>query len=135
MQENNTTNLPILDDIIKPGDADKVVHQPSGKLQSSILSDDKTSLPSSTDKYAETDLHTEIDEPADIPELFSEDEPIQQEVYAEAGQSQQSPIDLPDIDTLTAEILDNMMLEMEQILRKRIQQTLKKHLSGEAKSG
>jgi hypothetical protein len=30
---DNHTNLPILDDIIKPGDTDKAVHQPASKVQ------------------------------------------------------------------------------------------------------
>ncbi len=160
MPEKNTTNLPILDDIIKPGNSDKAVHQPSSKVQSSMRSDDETSQPSSTGIYAETRSHTAIDEPAGIPELFTEDqpdkdaivqmesslptdtneefpiddEPIQQDAPAGAGQAQQSPIDLPDIDTLTEEILGSMMLEMEQLLREKIQQTLKKHLSAETGS-
>ena len=119
MPDDNTTNLPILDDIIKPGNTDKAEHRPPSKAQSSIRRDDETSEPSSTSVYAETDSDTAVDEP------------VHENVRGEAGQAQQSPMDLPDIDTLTEEILGSMMPEMEQLLREKIQQALVKKFSGE----
>ena len=119
MPDDNTTNLPILDDIIKPGATDKAEHRPPSKAQSSIWRDDETREPSSTSVYAETDSDTAVDEP------------VHENVHGEAGEAQQSPMDLPDVDTLTEEILGSMMPEMEQVLREKIRQALVKKFSAE----
>ncbi|MGB5458079.1 MAG: hypothetical protein WBO18_19195, partial [Gammaproteobacteria bacterium] len=45
MPDKNTTHLPILDDIIVPGDADKSVQRPSSKVQSSLWGDEDSDTP------------------------------------------------------------------------------------------
>ena len=55
MPDDNITNLPILDDIITPGDADKAVQRPSRKVQSSLWDDDATEpAPAETAEKDET---------------------------------------------------------------------------------
>lgn len=155
---DNNTNLPILDDIIKPGDTEKAVHQPSSKKQSSSWSDDETNDSSTTTIYAKTNLHTASDDRSDKVELYTDnqsnievidridvspatatddrppmDESIQQGALAGVERAQPPAIDLPDIDALTEEILGNLMLEIEQVLRDKIQQTLSKHFPGGAR--
>ena len=153
---DNHTNLPILDDIIKPGNADKAVHQPASKVQSSLLPDGETNGPSTTRADAETSALPATDDRPDTIELFTDnqsaidaidrtqvplvtetddelaiDESVLDEVYAESDETRASAIDLPDLDALTEEILGNMMLDIEQLLRDKIRQTLSRHFSGE----
>jgi len=157
---DNNTNLPILDDIIKPGNADKAVHQPSSKVQSSLLSNDETNDSSTSRIYARTNPHTASDDRPDTIELYTDnqsdidvtdrmqvspapstdnerpvDEPIQQGGLAGTEQARPPAIDFPDFDALTEEILANVMLEMEQVLRDKIQQTLRKHFPAETRPG
>ena len=139
MPDDNTTNLPILDDIIKPGNTDKATHLPSNKMQNSMRPDDGTGESSSADHVTETDSDPAVDEHATIPELSTDinketpmyNEQIQQDAPVETAEARQPSIDLPDIDTLTEEILGSMMFEMEQMLREKIRQTLKKKFSGD----
>jgi len=128
---DNNTNLPILDDIIKPGKADKAVHQPSSKVQSSLWSDNETSDLSTTDIDAIDGM--EVPPATDADDAFAMDEPVQDEVYAGTDETRASAINSPDLEALTEEILGNMMLEMEQLLRDKIRQTLSRHFSGEAR--
>jgi len=155
---NNNTNLPILDDIIKPGHADKAVHQPSSKVQSSLLSDDVANDSSTSRNNAKTGTHAAsnnrpdavaltIDDQSDIevidrtpvsPATASDnvrpvDAPIQQGVPASAEQARPPAIGSPDFDALTEEILASMMPEMEQVLRDKIQQTLKTYFPGKTR--
>jgi len=153
MPDDNTSNLPILDDIIKPGNTDKAVHQPSSKVQNSLLSDDASDDSSTTHIHAESDSHIADNDPADTIELFSDessiddisldevslatasaDEPPIEETLHEANhekaaETQKSRIDRADLDAITEEILDNTMLGLEQVLRDNIRQTLKRHFT------
>ena len=156
MPDDNTSNLPILVDIIKPGSTDKAAHQPSSKLQNSFSSDDESEDSSTTNIYAESDSHIADD---DTVELFSDDQPgidnispdevalatatadelpIEATLHEvnpeEAAETQQSRIDRVDFDAITEEILDNTMLGLEQVLRKNIRQTLKKHFTAATES-
>ena len=157
--DDNTSNLPILDDVIKPGNTGKAAHQPSSKLQNSFSSDGESDDSSTTNIYAESDSHIADDDPADTVELFSDDQsgidsispdevalvtatadelPIEATLHEvnpeEAAETQQSRIDRVDFDAITEEILDNTMLGLEQVLRKNIRQTLKKHLTAATES-
>jgi hypothetical protein len=153
MPDDNTSNLPILDDIIKPGNTDKAVHQPSGKIQNSLWSDDASDDSATTHIHAESDSHSADDDPADTIELFSDetgiddirpdeisraktvaDEPPIEETLHEANheaaaESQKARIDRADFDAITEEILDNTLLGLEQVLRENIRQTLKRHFT------
>lgn len=107
------TNLPILDDIIKPGDAVKAVRQPSSKVQvhTSSIPDDETDDASMARMDAETGLATDNNDRPDSIELDTGNQ--------------------TDIDALTEEILANLMHEVEQLLRNKIRQTLRQHFPGE----
>ena len=154
------TNLPILDDIIKPGDTDKAVHQPSSKVQSSLWSGGETNTPSTARSDAETSAPPATDDRPDTNELFTDNqsaidavdqmenppdtetddelaiaEPKPDEIHAEMDKTRASAIDLPDLDALTEEILFNMVPEIEQLLRDKIRQTLNKHFSGKTGAG
>jgi hypothetical protein len=118
---DNNTNLPILDDIIKPGNSDKAVHQPASKVQSSLWSDEEGNDASITGNDAETST-------------LAMDEPVQDEAPEDAEENRAPAIELPDLDVLTEEILFNMVPEIEQLLRVRIRQTLSRHLFGETGS-
>lgn len=156
---DNNTNLPILDDIIKPGDTEKAMHQPSSNTQSSSWSDDETDDSSTTAIYAKTNLHTASDDRSDKVELYTDnqsdievidrievspatetddgppmDEVLHDEIFADVETNRASTIDLPDIDALTEEILDNLILQIEPLLRDRIQQTLSKHFPGKTRT-
>ncbi len=111
MPDDNTTNLPILDDIIKPGNTET------------------DSDPAVAEHAVIPELSTDTNE-----ELQIDDEQAQKEVPVVAAEAHQPSIDLPDIDTLTEEILGSIMFELEQVLREKIQQTLRKQLSGKTES-
>jgi len=155
---DNNTNLPILDDIIKPGKADKVVRQASSKVQKSLLSDGETNDSSIPRLYAKTNPHTASDDRPDTIELYTDnqtdidatdriqvspatatnherpvDEPVQRGVPASPEQARPPAIASPDFDALTEEILANIMLEMEQVLRDKIRHALRKHFPGETR--
>jgi hypothetical protein len=153
MPDDNTSNLPILDDIIKPGNTDKAVHQPSGKVQNSLRSDDASDDSSTTHIHAESDSHIADDDPADTIELFNDESgiddirpdevslaktvadelPIEETLHEanheEAAGTRKTRIDRADFDAITEEILDNTLLGLEQVLRDNIRQTLKRHFT------
>jgi hypothetical protein len=156
MPDDNTSNLPILDDIIKPGSTDKAVHQPSGKEQNSSWSDAASDDSSTTNIHAESDPHIADDDPDDTLGLFSNEsgiddicpdevsmatavadalpieETLHEENTEEAAVTQKSRIDRADFDAITEEILDNTLLGLEQVLRDNIRQTLKRHFTTES---
>jgi hypothetical protein len=156
---DNHTNLPILDDIIKPGKTDRAVHQPSSRVQRSLRSDDETNNASATVTDAKTSAAPAGNDRPDTVELYTEhqpaidaidqteappatatddgvltDEPPQHQALEGAEQARASVIDAPDLDALTEEILANTMPEIEQLLRDRIRQTLSRHFFAEAGS-
>ena len=114
MAEDNPTNLPILDDIIEPGDTDKAVHQPPRRIPSAIWPEEHGNDLASADP--ETDA---------VPTLTSDDLADTPEQRTEA---------LPDIDALTEEILASVRGDIEQLLRLKIRQTLEHHFSGDSES-
>ena len=127
MPDDNTSNLPILDDIIKPGSTDKAVHQPSGKIQNSSLSDDASDDSSTTYIHAKSDSHIADDDPADA--LPIEETLREENTEKAAAETRKSRIDRADFDAITEEILDNTLLGLEQVLRDNIRQTLKRHFT------
>jgi len=154
MPDDNTSNLPILDDIIKPGNTDKAVHQPSSKVQNPSWPDDASDDSSTTNIHAESGSHIVEDDPADTIELFSDESgiddirpdevstatavadtlPIEESLHEKnteetAAETRKSRIDRADFDAITEEILDNTLLGLEQVLRDNIRQTLKRHFT------
>jgi hypothetical protein len=151
MSDDNTTNLPILDDIITPGDADKAVVRPSRKQQSSLWDDESTD-PAAADNNREA-LLSEIDSQDHIIPSLAEDQ-----LSVEANDSAETPgstetddtpaleqnviSDTPagvvatsaaadhiqDIESLTDEIMAAVTPEIERIVRDKIQQALAKRL-------
>ena len=112
MTDDNSGNLPILDDIIKTGDVDKATPGSSTKDQNSVLADDDTVDPASMTVFAETVVPGSDD--TDIVDLTSDGE-------------ESTGDNLPDIEALTEEILFSMLPELEQTLRVRIRQALNNH--------
>ncbi len=156
---DKNTNLPILDDIIKPGNADKAVHQPASKVQSSLQSDGDSNKPSTTSSDAETSALPATDDLPDSIEMLEDnqsaidaidqtqiplvtetevepamDEAVLDEFNTGASETRASATNSPDLDALTEEVLGNMMLDIEQLLREKIRQTLDRHFSGKTRS-
>ena len=157
MSDKDLTNLPILDDIILPGEADKAVHNASSKVQSSLWDGGDGDTPDAplTDAQAEMDTeipevfqpsteHPVTDQP-DTDILDTVDAPPSAEVQklplADAAALSDAPAGTLneqastathelDLEALTDEILDNLMLDMEQRIREIIRQTLRRHLPG-----
>ena len=156
MPEKDTSNLPILDDIVVPGDADKAVPTPSSKVQSSLLAEDDSAetavSPSATPIASE--LVTYDNDNADntafpIAEHDDEDAvvqaivPLAAETVEELSRAPEHLVDrptlaediepasvnAPNIDALTEEILSSLMPAVEQLLSEKIRQTLKQHLA------
>ena len=115
MTEDNSGNLPILDDIIKTGDVDKAAPEPDTKVQNSALATDETVDPASMTVFAETGMPG--NDGTDIVDLTSD-------------RSGPRDDNLPDIDALTEEILFSMLPELEQTLRVKIRQALSRHFDG-----
>lgn len=156
MPEKDTSNLPTLDDIIVPGDADKAAPIASSKGQSSLLAGDDSA------KTAESLSATPItgepeaddDDNADstafpIAEHDGEDAvvnahvPLTTETVEELSHTPDPlvdrptlnadikplPVNAPNIDALTEEILNSLMPAVEHLLSEKIRQTLKQHLA------
>ena len=108
MPDQNTTNLPILDDIIRPGDSQKAVQRPSSTTQAAAPGEARPE-PSST--MAENT-------PSPPRDRHGTTEPFLEDVIASYR---------PNIDSLTEEILASVMSEMEAIIREQIRQSLRRH--------
>ena len=112
MPDKNTSHLPILDDIIKPGDTGKMVKQPSGRLQQMTGPDGQASEPAAADPAPPGSVHTPSSRQSSIAE------PVLEDVIATYR---------PNIDSLTEEVLASVMTEMEPLLREKIRECLKQH--------
>jgi hypothetical protein len=156
MPEKDTSNLPILDDIIVPGDVEKAAPTPPSKVQSSLLAGDdgaKTAVALSATPIA-SERETDDDDNADstafpIAEHDDEDAvvnahvPLATETVEELPQTPDPlvdrptpnadinplPVNAPNIDALTEEILNSLMPAVEHLLSEKIRQTLKQHLA------
>jgi hypothetical protein len=156
MSENDTSNLPILDDIIVPGDADKAVPTPSSKVQSLLLAEDDRAAPAVSLSTTATDLEVEQSNQANVNNTAS---PIAQADDHDAIATAYAPLDTeilekparatdnrvrsssfntdieaasaeaPNIDALTKDILTSLMPAVEHLLSEKIRQTLKQHLA------
>lgn len=134
MPDDNTTSPPVLDDIIKPGDVDKAANQPANAIQPSFLSEDDAIDASAASITGTSPVIADDDRLEGSPATATDsgqpmDEHVRNEVSSDAQITRAASIEMPDIDTLTEEILDNLILQIEPLLRHRIQQTLSKHLS------
>lgn len=156
MPEKDTSNLPILDDIVVPGDADKAAPKPSSEVQSASLAEadsDKTAVSQSATPIAD-ELQADDSNNADnaaYPTTDSNDEdavdqtpvPLTTEAVEVLSATSDLLIDRPtlaadiepvsvnssNIDALTNEILGSVMPAVEQILSEKIRRTLKQHLA------
>jgi hypothetical protein len=126
---DKNTNLPILDDIIKPGNTDKAAHQPATDHR-------PDSIELLTDQHSAIDAidQTQVPLVTEMDDELAVDKPVLDAVNEGKGETRAPAIDLPDIDVLTEEILDNLILQIEPLLRDRIQQTLSRHFSAKTDS-
>jgi len=152
MPDKDLTNLPILDDIIMPGDADKAVHNSSSKVQSSLLGngdsetedESLTYIQAGTVTEAPEDIQVALEHP--VEDLRNIDAVDAGDVSPSAVANVKIPSDAPvetldeqpatttpgqDIEALTEQILGNVMPDLEQRIREIIRQTLQQHLPGE----
>jgi hypothetical protein len=158
MAEDNSTNLPILDDIITPGDADKAVQRPSRKEQSSLWEDGPTDL-AAAESIAEEDLPVDLDQQVEAEALAEQapaadasdlaetqpspaadsapvlDQTVTIELPADAVAASRPHLDRETIATLTDEIIISMTPEIERILREKIRQILAHRFSGSPDHG
>ena len=111
MPDPDTPNLPILDDIIKPGNAGKAQQRPSRKPQETTPVVPRTEKPESTDTL-----------PGDTPPPHHKQPEIVEPFIEDVITSYR-----PNIDSLTEEILASIMKEMEPLIREQIRQGLKRH--------
>ena len=112
MPDDNTSHLPILDDIIKPGNTDKAANPTPGIRQKASGSDDRASEPAAAKPAPPDKLQTPADRPSKAVE------PVLEDVIATYR---------PNIDSLTEEVLASVMTELEPLLRENIRQCLKQH--------
>ena len=156
MPEKDTSNLPILDDIIVPGDAEKAAIATSNKDQSSLLTeddsaetavsrsaepianqleaDDKDRIGHTASPIAEHDdeaavVRTFTPLAADTNEAMSQTSGHLVDGVTPAAEVEPESNSAPDIDTLTDEILNGVMPAVEHLLSEKIRQILKQHLA------
>ena len=152
MPDDKVNNLPILDDIIRPGDAGKVVKQPSSKVASTFQPQPDAGtveVNTNSDTSAHAAQQPEAVKPVrgdrpdddvlhqlDITLATAFDEDIDQQPAANIALQYDAEASMEplDIDAVTAEILAAAMPEIEQLLRQRIRQTLARHLPGNDES-
>ena len=107
MPEENTTNLPILDDVIKTGQPDAAVNRSS-----------KRPPPTVWPKGRATDKHTA--QPESAPKPPADKDAADASANAPTGQQ-------PDIEAITEAILASLRDEIESLLRQKIRQALQQH--------
>ncbi|MGD8934053.1 MAG: hypothetical protein PVF35_04695 [Gammaproteobacteria bacterium] len=152
MHDNDNSNLPILDDIIIPGDTDKAVQRPPRRVQRTLW-DNEPAEPATTEPHSEENSFTDIEQPADSAEALAAEpppndtgDPADTHAWPEADSTPpveqpppagsstdsvdpaQTPITSDDIASLTDEIMACMTPEIERILREKIHQILKNRL-------
>jgi hypothetical protein len=158
MPDDNITNLPILDDIITPGDADKAVQRPSRKVQSSLWDDvtdpapaeprEEEKILADMDNHADTagsdaeeQLSLDADDLADTAASPDADDaaslvqPLNLDSPAETIDNPHTLFTSDDIASLTDEIIAGMTPEIERLLREKIRQILAHRLSANDDSG
>jgi len=153
MHDNDNSNLPILDDIITPGDADKAIQRPPRKMQGTLW-DSEPADPATAESLTEEELATDIEQHADHAETFAEEQPAintaepaetnlsidpnnvtpadqtaSAEPSADSVDALQTAVTSDDIASLTEEIMACMTPEIERILREKIRQILENRLS------
>ena len=107
MPEENTTNLPILDDIIKPGQPDATAKPPSKRPPPTVWPEGHA-----------TDRHEAQPESAPVPP--AEQDAADARAAAQTGRQ-------PDIEAITETILASARDEIESLLRQKIRQALQQH--------
>ncbi len=122
MPENNDS-LPILDDIIVPGEADKAVKDPVSKAQNSLWDNTESA------RHASVSRDDSVKEAMNLSDASIQaeggDEFLNQRLSKYAPQSGQ----LPDIEALTEKLIDDILPELEQLLRDKIRQRLQAHFT------
>ena len=151
MPDHDTSNLPILDDIIQPGDADKAVRQPSSKVQTSMVTDqqqpearaDRTTMPSAgvpagdsiptVEPFSEA-LHGDNKGLAAAPASVAATTALRADRADATGSSAAEAGDrytrssTPDLDILTEEIMLGIKPEVERLLRRSIRKALEDYI-------
>ncbi len=120
MPDDNDT-LPILDDIIVPGDVDKAVKDPVSKAQDSLWDNTDSS------RHASVSRNDSVKEAMNLADASIQaeggDEFLNQRLSKYEPQSGQ----LPDIEALTEKLIDDILPELEQLLRDKIRERLQAH--------
>jgi hypothetical protein len=88
MDDNDSSNLPILDDIITPGDADKAVQRPPRRIQGTLWDNEPAAEPAATESRSE---EPQSEEPHNEEKLFTDIE--QPASNAGTLAAEQPPID------------------------------------------
>ena len=112
MPDDNTRHLPILDDIIKPGNTEKAANRSSGRSNKAADPDEQAVKPATAGHATPGGPRTPAGGESRIVE------PVLEDVIATYR---------PNIDSLTEEVLASVMTEMEPLLREKIRQCLKRH--------
>lgn len=155
MPDKDLSNLPILDDIVVPGDAKKAVKKADSKVQNAfqLENDGETIDLSVSDVHAGTEYDKKVDEPVMLTESAADgpskqasaDQPgaspaagkTQPVVAAQGAVQRQKPqaavTRTPNIDALTEDILDRLMPCLKQLIREEIRQALQQHLQADSK--
>ena len=157
MPDKDLTNLPILDDIILPGDAGKAVPDISSRVQSSLWNNDDSDKTGAFQTDDQAGMGTEAPEDTQL----AHEQPVEDQLniqavdMADVAQPAAAPVEIPsdtltfsdlpaetsigqtavatnvqDIEALTEEIMGNLMPDLEQRIREIVRQTLQQHLPG-----
>ena len=155
MSDKDLSNLPILDDIVVPGDAKKAVKNADSKVQNAFRpeNDRETIDLSVSDVHAGIEFENKEDEPVvfiestveDPSEQVSADQPgaspaagktppvASDRDAASRHKSQTAVTRTLNIDALTENILNSLMPGLKQLIREEIRQALRQHLQADSK--
>ncbi len=111
MPDQKHTNLPILDDIVTPGDSGKATRRTTRTTESA----DQPAAPSPAPKPTTAPVN---ETPSPRRALPVGTDPFIDEVIASYR---------PNIDSLTEEILASIMTEIEPLIREQVRLGLKRH--------
>ena len=143
MSDKDLSNLPILDDIIEPGDVEKAKHNSSSKVQGSLLqaNHSATSAPtaSESDTVTEHDqIEQDLTKTTEVVSARPSDPVAANPSEQTPSAKSDSPLDPPlsqsnpdaeqTIEELTETILSSLLPDLEQLLRIKIRQSLQHDL-------
>jgi len=143
MSDKDLSNLPILDDIIEPGDVEKAKHNSSSKVQGSLPQANRgaTSAPtaSKSDTVTEHDqIEQDLTRTTKVVSARPSDPVAANPPEQTPSARSDSPLDPPPsqsnpdteqtIEELTETILSSLLPDLEQLLRIKIRQSLQDDL-------